>query len=137
MKKLRPEQVEGWITEKANRAFSRHIQLDQGRLVKACPADTGRMASSFFIGRANPDTSTRPENWAPKGAEKREAKDYSGEITMDGTWHISNNVPYAVPVAKDPKYAKGGDGGSDWFDSISNASRGRLEEELRQEFRGQ
>jgi hypothetical protein len=137
MTKLRPEQVEDWVTEKANRAFSRHIQFDQGRFVKACPANTGRMASSFFIGRSKPDTSTRPEDWAPEGAERREAKDYSDQIEMDGTWHISNNVPYAVPVAKDPKWAKGGDGGAGWFTSIANASRGRLEEELRKEFRGQ
>ena len=138
MTKLRPSQVEDWITEKANRAFSRHIQFDQGRLVKACPANTGRMASSFFIGRSKPDTSTRPEDWAPEGAERREAKDYSGQIEMDGTWHMSNNVPYAQRVAYDPKWSKGGVvGGSAWFTSIANASRGRLEEELRKEFRGQ
>ena len=137
MTKLRPDQVNDWILGKANRAFSRHIQFDQGRLVKACPADTGRMASSFFIGKSNPDTSTRPEDWAPKGAEKREAKDYSGQIEMDGTWHLSNNVPYADRVANDPKWAKGGKGGAAWYTSITNASRGRLEEELRKEFRGQ
>ena len=137
MTRLRPDQVNDWITGKANAAFSRHIQFDQGRLVKACPADTGRMASSFFIGKSNPDTSTRPEDWAPKGAEKREVKDYSGQIKMDGTWHLSNNVPYANRVANDPKWAKRGKGGAAWYTSITNASRGRLEEELRKEFRGQ
>ena len=134
MTKLRPEQVEDWITEKANRAFSRHLQFDQGRYAAANPVATARMASSWRIGSPEPDASVEPPRDSPGAVE---IKKYSGKIEMDGTWHLSNNVPYAVPVAKDPKYAKGGDGGSDWFDSISNASRGRLEEELRQEFRGQ
>ena len=132
MTKLRPSQVEGWITEKANRAFSRHIQLDQGRLAKANPKATGRMAASWRIAQNSPDTSAEPEGYSGDG----EPRSYNGEITMDGTWHISNNVPYAQRVAYDPKWSKGGAGGSAWFTSIANASRGRLEEELRKEFRG-
>ena len=130
---LRPDQVNDWITGKANRAFSRHIQLDQSRLAKANPKDTGRMAASWRIAQGSPDTSTESESYEGDG----EPRSYNGEITMDGTWHVSNNVPYAQRVALDPKWAKGGAGGSAWFTSISNASRGRLEEELRKEFRGQ
>ena len=133
MKKLRPNQVEGWITEKANRAFSRHIQLDQGRLASANPKDTGRMAASWRIAQNSPDTSTEPEGYSGDG----EPRPYSGQIEMDGTWHVSNNVPYAQRVALDPKWSKNGAGGSAWYTNITNASRGRLEEELRKEFRGQ
>ena len=133
MKKLRPSQVEGWITEKANRAFSRHLQQNQGRLAKANPKDTGRMAASWRIAQRNADTSTEPEDYSGDG----EPRPYNGQIEMDGTWYVSNNVPYARRVAKDPKWSKGGAGGSAWYDSITNASRGRLEEELRKEFRGQ
>ena len=133
MSRLRPDQVSDWITGKANRAFSRHIQFDQGRLASANPKKTGRMAASWRIAQNSPDTSTEPEDYSGDG----QPRSYNGRIEMDGTWHISNNVPYAVPVAKDPKWAKGGDGGAGWFTSIANASRGRLEEELRKEFRGQ
>ena len=133
MTKLRPSQVEGWITEKANRAFSRHIQMDQGRLASANPKATGRMAASWRIAQNSPDTSAEPEGYSGDGGPRS----YNGEITMDGTWHISNNVPYAQRVALDPKWAKGGAGGSAWYTNITNASRGRLEEELRKEFRGQ
>ena len=133
MTTLRPDQVDDWIMEKANRAFSRHIQMDQGRLAEANPKDTGRMAASWRIAQNSPDTSTEPEGYSGDG----EPRSYNGEITMDGTWHVSNNVPYAHRVAKDPKWSKGGAGGSAWYDSITNASRGRLEEELRKEFRGQ
>ena len=133
MTTLRPDQVDDWILGKANRAFSRHIQMDQGRLAEANPKDTGRMAASWRIAQNSPDTSTEPEGYSGDG----EPRSYNGEITMDGTWHVSNNVPYAHRVAKDPKWSKGGAGGSAWYDSITNASRGRLEEELRKEFRGQ
>ena len=133
MTKLRPDQVEDWITEKANRAFSRHIQMDQGRLASANPKATGRMAASWRIAQNSPDTSTEPEDYSGDG----EPRPYNGEITMDGTWHLSNSVPYAQRVALDPKWAKGGAGGSAWYTNITNASRGRLEEELRKEFRGQ
>ena len=57
---LRPDQVNDWITGKANRAFSRHIQMDQGRLAKANPKATGRMAASWRIGQGNADPSTEP-----------------------------------------------------------------------------
>ena len=133
MTTLRPDQVDDWILGKANRAFSRHIQMDQGRLAEANPKDTGRMAASWRIAQNSPDTSTEPEGYSGDG----EPRSYNGEITMDGTWHVSNNVPYAHRVAKDPKWSKGGAGGSAWYDSITNASRGRLEEEFRKEFRGQ
>ena len=91
------------------------------------------MAASWRIAPNSPDTSTEPEGYEGDGTPQ----EYSGEIVMDGTWHVSNNVPYAQRVALDPKWAKGGAGGAAWFTSISNASRGRLEEELRKEFRGQ
>ena len=130
---LRPDQVDDWILGKANRAFSRHLQQDQGRLAKANPKATGRMAASWRIGQGNPDTSTEAEDYSGDGTPQR----YSGQIEMDGTWHLSNNVPYADRVANDPKWAKGGAGGAAWYTSITNASRGRLEEELRKEFRGQ
>ena len=130
---LRPDQVNDWITGKANAAFSRHIQMDQGRLAEANPKDTGRMAASWRIGSPNADPSTEPEDYSGDGTPRK----YSGLIKMNGRWHVSNNVPYAQRVALDPKWAKGGTGGAAWFTSISNASRGRLEEELRKEFRGQ
>ena len=133
MTTLRPDQVNDWITGKANRAFSRHIQLDQGRLAKANPKATGRMAASWRIGSPNADASTEPEDYSGDGTPRK----YSGQIEMDGTWHLSNNVEYAARVALDPKWAQGGAGGSAWYTSIANARRGRLEEELRKEFRGQ
>ena len=133
MTTLRPDQVDDWILGKANRAFSRHIQQDQGRLAKANPKASGRMAASWRIAQGSPDTSTESEDYKGDGTPRQ----YSGQIEMDGTWHLSNNVEYAARVALDPKWSKNGAGGSAWYTNITNASRGRLEEELRKEFRGQ
>ena len=132
-KNLKPGEVTPEIQAAANRAFSRHLQKDQGRLASANPKATGRMAASWRIAQNSPDTSTEPEDYSGDG----EPRPYNGQIEMDGTWYVSNNVPYARRVAKDPKWSKGGAGGSAWYDSITNASRGRLEEEFRKEFRGQ
>ena len=133
-KNLKPREVTPEILAAADRAFSRHLQQNQGRLANANPKDTGRMASSWRINTPNADPSVEPERDSPGGVT---LKAYAGQIKMDGRWHLSNNVPYAQRVAYDPKWAKGGAGGSAWFTSIANASRGRLEEELRKEFRGQ
>ena len=126
MTRLRPDQVNDWITGKANAAFSRHIQMDQGRLAKANPKDTGRMAASWRIGSPNADPSTEPEDYSGDGTPRK----YSGLIKMNGRWHVSNNVPYAQRVALDPKWAKGGKGGAAWFTSISNASASTSESDI-------
>jgi hypothetical protein len=57
--------------------------------------------------------------WADKGKQVYEKEEYSGKITFDGTWYISNNVPYATEIAYNyspaaPKAQK------DWFTSIAN-----------------
>ena len=42
-------------------------------------------------------------------------------MTFDGSWFITNNVPYALRVAKDPTYGKGGRGfGSEWYNATVN-----------------
>jgi hypothetical protein len=78
------------------------------------------MASSWFIGKNNPDRSMRPEDWAPPQAKRVELPEYSGPIEYDGTWYITNNLPYAERVGLDPRWAKGGAGGTDWFTRIVN-----------------
>ena len=60
----------------------------------------------------------RPPDWAPPGAKKQVLPEYTGKIAFDGTWFITNNVPYAVRVAKNPMYGKNGRGfGSEWYNA--------------------
>jgi hypothetical protein len=102
-----------------DKAFAEHLGVTQGKLEKANPADTGRMASSWYIGKDQPDRSVRPEDWAPPGAQRRESPKYNGRIEYDGTWYLSNNLPYSERVAYDPKWAAGGGGGAAWFTTIT------------------
>jgi len=99
-----------------NKGLAEHLAVTQGKLSKANPVDTGRMASSWFIGKNAPDRSVAAERSGPGPVEVRE---YSGVIEFDGSWYISNNLPYAERVSFDPKWAKGGAGGSAWFTTIT------------------
>jgi len=106
------------IEEALDTALAGTLNLQQAKLSRANPKDTGRMSSSWFIGHNTPRRDY-PVNWADKGRQVTEIEKYSGKITFDGTWYISNNVPYAQVICFDyspaaPQAQK------DWFTSISN-----------------
>ena len=102
-------------------AWSEFVQEMQGQLSSRAPIDTGRLASSFFISEGVAVFSQRPENWAPPGAKKQVIPKYTGKITFGGKWFITNNLPYAVRVAKDPVWGKNGRGfGSEWYNATVN-----------------
>ncbi len=92
------EDITPKIQEALDKALARTLNLQQGALNEQPPVDTGRMASSWQIGKNNPPTpADRGESWDSGG---RGIKwEYNGKITFDGTWYIANNVPYAAPVA--------------------------------------
>jgi hypothetical protein len=102
------------IEKALDTALAGTLNLQQGKLAKANPKDTGRMAASWTVGHNTPDRSVKPE-----GQQSPIPTPYSGKITFDGTWYISNNVPYAEYIAFNyspaaPKAQK------DWFTSIAN-----------------
>lgn len=114
MAKLVPldQQVPG-IRKALNKAFSDLIFDTQGKLAKGNPVETGRMASSWYIGQDQPSREVRPADW--QGVE---APEFSGVIEFDGNWYITNNLPYAERVSLDEKWAKNSVGGSAWFTTI-------------------
>ena len=105
------------VKEALDNALAEHLTKTQGKLGKANPKDTGRMASSWFVSQNKPRTDTRPADWAPEGAKRLELEKPS-KVEFDGTWYIANNLPYAERVALDPKWAKGGAGGAAWYRNI-------------------
>ena len=107
------------VEEAIDFATAAYLNAAQGKLVQANPKDTGRMASSWNIAQNYVDTSTAPER--TPGSQQVTVNKYSGEITADGVWFISNSVPYAVRVAYDPTWAKGGAGGTAWYTNITNS----------------
>ena len=106
------------IEEALDTALAGTLNLQQGKLGKACPKDTGRMASSFFVGQNTPPRQTRPEDWGEPGQQRLEIEEYSQKITFAGTWYISNAVPYAEYVAFN--YKPSAKAQKDWFTSIAN-----------------
>jgi hypothetical protein len=106
------------VKKALDEGMAEFLVVTQGKLAAKNPKDTGRMASSWYIGRDTPDRSVRPEGWAKSGAKRVESPDPPGEIEYDGTWYISNNLPYAERVALDPTYAKGGAGGAAWYNNV-------------------
>ena len=102
------------IQDALDTALAGTLNLQQGSLAKANPVDTGRMAASWTVGHNTPDRSVKPE-----GQQSPIPTPYSGKITFDGTWYISNNLPYSQYIAFNyspaaPKAQK------DWFTSIAN-----------------
>ena len=112
------DQITPRIQEALDTALAGTLNLQQGSLAKACPKDTGRMASSFFVGQNTPPRKTRPENWGQPDEQRLEIEEYSQKITFDGTWYISNAVPYAEYVAYN--YKPSAKAQKDWFTSVAN-----------------
>ena len=97
-------------------ATAQFLTNTQSKLSAASPVDTGRLASSWNIGRNSPDLSA-PDVRESKGPIT--IKPFSGEITYGGTWYLSSNLPYTYRAAYDPY--NGRRGGGDWFTRIENS----------------
>jgi hypothetical protein len=117
-KKFRGAELVREIDQALDRGLARFLILTQGKLSKSSPVDTGRLASSWFIGAGIPDRSVPDEM---DGKNTPSITKYDGRITMDRDWFISSNLDYSERVAFDPKYGKGGRvGGAAWFTTIAN-----------------
>ena len=117
-KKFRGPELIREIDQALDKGLARFVILTQGKLSKASPVDSGRAASSWFIGSGSPDRSTAAER--PKGARDVQITKPTQKITMNSDHFISNNLPYAERICFDPKYAKNGSGGAAWFTTIVN-----------------
>lgn len=102
------------IQEALDKALARTLNLQQGSLAKANPKDTARMAASWTVGKNTPDRSVKPE-----GKQDPTPTPYSGKITFDGTWYISNNLPYSTVIALNYSAAVM-KAQKDWYTSIAN-----------------
>ena len=114
-KKFRGPEIVKEIDEALDKGLARFLINTQSKLSAASPIDTGRLASSWFVGKGVPDRSVPPERDGP-GPENVER--YNGKIEMDSDWWISSNLPYTQRAAFDPY--NGRRGGGDWFTRIEN-----------------
>jgi len=139
------------VRKALDQALTDHIALTQGKLSQANPKDTGRMASSWFVGKDQPDLQVRDKDWGKPakrkypggvgtegvivepGVMKLDIPYYQKKITSDSDWYISNNLPYAERVAYDPVYAKGAPGGVAWFTTIATQQKNDLKKRILKE----
>ena len=103
------------IDEALDQATSTFLFNTRARLSSASPILTARLASSWNIGKNQPDLSAPPVREAPGPVQ---LKPFSGQITYGGNWFISSNLPYTQRAAYDPY--NGRRGGGDWFTRIEN-----------------
>ena len=117
-KKFRGPDIVNQIDDALNKGLARFLVNTQSKLSASSPVDTGRLASSWMIGKGAPDRSVPPERTEPGSVDIQE---YGGEITMDSDWFISSNLPYTQRAALDPGYVgRRGAGRGDWFTAIEN-----------------
>ena len=117
-KKFRGAEIVKEIDDALDKGLARFLINTQSKLSVSSPIVTGRLASSWMIGKGVPDRSVPPERDepAPPTLEK-----YGGPITMESDWGISSNLPYSERAAYDPGYVgRRGGGAGDWFTRIEN-----------------
>ena len=114
-RKMTPSEALAKVDKQIDRGFRAFVLGTQGKLTKNTPVDTGRAASSWFVSKDAPSFQEAPER---ETEGEVEAPKYSGPITFDGDWYLTNNLPYAERISLDPKWAKGSRGGPNWFRKI-------------------
>ena len=130
-KKFRGPEIIKEIDEALDLGLARFLILTQGKLSKNSPVDTGRAASSWFIGQGVPNREVPAPQGTPstyrKGVKVKQGvtgpitqERPSQKITMDSDWYISSNLDYSERICLDPKWSKNGAGGEDWFTKIVN-----------------
>ena len=115
-KKFRGPELVKEIDKQLDKAMSVFVFNTQSKLSAASPVLTGRLASSWFIGKNTPERYVEPEH---ESLEINITRSYAmEEIKFDGNWFISSNLPYTQRAAYDPY--NGRRGGGDWFTRIEN-----------------
>ena len=126
------------IGDAIDKGFRAAIIDTQKQLSERNPVDSGRMASSWFINGGGPSGKVRPEEWAEPGAGRVQVEEFDGEIPAEGSWYLTNNVPYAERIALDPTVSTsdasaartdprgGGSGGANWFTDVQNVIAPKL-----------
>ena len=121
-KKFRGPEIVEEVRDALDEGMSQFVFNTRSKLSAASPVLTGRLASSWNIGRNTPDRSSPPESpWdkkKPGDSPTIQTKPYQGKITFSGNWFVSSNLPYAQRAAYDPY--NGRRGGGDWFTRIEN-----------------
>lgn len=114
------------IKKRLNKWQSDFVYALQEKLAEDAPYETGRLASSWKIGKDSPNRSVEPERDTPGDVT---LESFSGQITFGPQWYISSNIPYAETLALDPSFPIK-TAARDWFTSIQNVKGKQIGQEL-------
>ncbi len=120
MAKFKGVEIVKKVDKALDRGLAKFLFNTQSKLSAASPVDTGRLASSWVLGKGSPNRESEPER-KEKGPVVVTRQYNEGEITMDSNWFVSNNLPYAERAAYDPGYVgRVGGGNGAWFSQVVN-----------------
>ena len=126
MAKFRGVEIVKDIRKALDRGQAQFVTNTQSKLSASAPVASGRLASSWFVGKGNPNRKSLIDSepwksWKEGNRPTIETEQYSDKITFDGDWWLSSNLPYSERAALDPRWSKGGRiGGTSWFTSVVN-----------------
>ena len=117
MARFRGPEIVKQVDEALDKGLARFLINTQSKLSASSPVLTGRLASSWFISKGQPSKAKAAER--QRGTTRVSIEKYSGQITADGDWWITNNLEYARRAAFDPGYVgRRGGGSGDWFTAV-------------------
>ena len=117
MARFRGPEIVKQVDEALDKGLARFLINTQSKLSASSPVLTGRLASSWFISKGQPSKAKAAER--QRGTTQVSIEKYSGQITADGDWWITNNLEYARRAAFDPGYVgRRGGGAGDWFTAV-------------------
>ena len=131
-KTVKPDQVGPEIQKRLNKFTSGYVNGLQQQLAEAAPYETGRLASSWVVGKDTPNRYVEPERETPGDVTITE---YPGEITFGPNWYISSNIEYAEVLCLDPSFPIK-TAPKDWFTSTVNQAPQLGAKEFADAFRG-
>ena len=118
-----------------DQAFAQYLLDTQSKLSAASPVKTGRLASSWRVAKGFPDTSVEPPRDDEQVGSTTPAKvPNPQQIRFDGTWYISNSLPYAERAGEGAGGQgpyNGRRGATNWYKSISVHSQEDWQRALR------
>ena len=106
------------ISQAIDKGLARFVVGTQSKLSASSPIDTGRLASSWFVGENVPNRSEAPEREEPAAPS---IERFKGKISAENEYWISKSLVYAARAAYDPGYqGRRGGGNGAWFSEIQN-----------------
>ena len=126
------DQIGPEIEKRLNTFMSGYVNGLQQELAEAAPYETGRLASSWRIGKDTPNRDVEPERETPGDVTITK---YPGEITFGPGWYISSNIEYAATLCLDPSFPIK-TAPKDWFTSTVNQAPQLGVKEFAKAFKG-